>query len=136
MTQHCRHDNTRISFDSLYLALTFTTCSDRIRCFELFPLGLHSLLIVIMSFGQPPTGGAGGTVDPELQHFLEVASQKARFTANVHQFMDACWDKCIDKVPTSMDSRTQRCFTGCVDRFMDVSNMVVNQLSNKANAHQ
>ena len=79
-----------------------------------------------MSFGQPPTGG--GQVDPELQHFLEVASQKARFTANVHQFMDACWDKCIDKVPSSMDSRTQRCFTGCVDRFMDVSNMVVNQL--------
>lgn len=89
-----------------------------------------------MSYGfNQGAGSSGNSVDPELQRFLEVASQKARFNANVHQFMDTCWDKCVDKVPSTMDSRTQRCFTSCVDRFMDVSNMVVNQLSNKANAH-
>lgn len=89
-----------------------------------------------MSFGSGPgLGGGGGAVDPEVQRFLEVEAQKARFQANVHQFTDICWEKCVDKVPSSMDSRTQRCFTNCVERFMDVSNVVVNRLSNLSQHH-
>lgn len=93
-------------------------------------------LRTVMSFGSPGLGAGsgggagGGNLDPEVQRFIEVEGQKARFQANVHQFTDLCWDKCIDKVPTTMDSRTQRCFTSCVDRFMDVTNVVMNKLTN------
>ncbi|XP_003386556.1 PREDICTED: mitochondrial import inner membrane translocase subunit Tim8 A-like [Amphimedon queenslandica] len=70
-----------------------------------------------------------GDVDPELQRFVQIETQKARFQANVHQFTDLCWDKCIDKVPNRMDGKTEQCFVNCVERFMDTSNFIVNKLS-------
>ena len=44
-------------------------------------------------------------------------------------FSDLCWDKCIDKVPNRMDSKTEQCFVNCVERFMDTSTFIVNKLS-------
>lgn len=38
-----------------------------------------------MSFRRSPDTSSNN-VDPELQRFVEVESQKARFHANVHQF--------------------------------------------------
>ena len=83
-----------------------------------------------MSFGSGgSSSGAGGDVDPELQRFLEMESQKARFQANVHTFTDICWEKCMpDKVGARMEKKTEQCFSNCVERFIDTTNFVVKNL--------
>jgi import inner membrane translocase subunit TIM8 len=32
-----------------------------------------------------------GAVDPQLQHFIEVETQKQRFQQLVHQMTELCW---------------------------------------------
>lgn len=83
-----------------------------------------------MSFGAGSSpSGAGGEIDPEMQRFLEMESQKARFQANVHTFTDICWEKCMpDKIGTRMDRKIEQCFSNCVERFIDTTNFVVNNL--------
>ena len=76
---------------------------------------------------------AQGDVDPEMQRFIEAESQKARFQANVHTFTDLCWEKCMpDKMSGKMDSKVEQCIGNCVERFIDVTNFVVNRLGNKS----
>ena len=75
-------------------------------------------------------GGNGGDVDPELQRFLQVESQKAQLNSRVHTFTDICWDKCLDKVGTTMDGRTEKCLVNCVERFLDTTNFVINRFEN------
>lgn len=35
--------------------------------------------------------GQGATADPQLQHFIEIESQKQRFQQLVHQMTEVCW---------------------------------------------
>lgn len=81
-----------------------------------------------MSYGGSSPGG-GSEVDPELQRFVEIETQKARFQANVHQFTDLCWDKCLpDKMLNRMDSKTEQCLNNCVGRFLDTTEFIVRKL--------
>ncbi|KAK2084127.1 hypothetical protein P7K49_037160 [Saguinus oedipus] len=69
-----------------------------------------------------------GAVDPQLQHFIEVETQKQRFQQLVHQMTELCWEKCMDKPGPKLDSRAEACFVNCVERFIDTSRFIVNQL--------
>lgn len=73
--------------------------------------------------------GSSG-MDPEMRRFMEVEAHKARFQNNVHTFTDLCWDRCVDKVASAADARTEQCIVNCVERFIDTTNFVVNKLSN------
>ncbi|XP_020845425.2 LOW QUALITY PROTEIN: mitochondrial import inner membrane translocase subunit Tim8 B [Phascolarctos cinereus] len=59
--------------------------------------------------------------EAELQRLVAAEQQKAQFTAQVHHFMDLCWDKCVEKPGSRLDSRTENCLTSCVDRFIDTT---------------
>ena len=63
------------------------------------------------SYGGSSSSGGGGQsdIDPEMQRFLQMESQKAQMNSRVHSFTDICWDKCMDKMGTTMDGRTERC---------------------------
>lgn len=87
---------------------------------------LHS--IVMSSFGGNSSSGGQSDIDPEMQRFLQVESQKAQMNSRVHSFTDICWDKCMDKMGTTMDGRTERCLVNCVERFLDTTNFIVNRL--------
>ena len=88
---------------------------------------MYSICPQRMSFGGGSSGG--GDVDPQLQRFIEVETQKARFQANVHQFTDLCWDKCMpDKLGNRMDGKTELCFNNCVGRFLDTTEFIVRKL--------
>ncbi|XP_017783184.1 PREDICTED: mitochondrial import inner membrane translocase subunit Tim8 [Nicrophorus vespilloides] len=76
------------------------------------------------SFG---TGDKAG--DKELQEFLMVEKQKAQFNAQIHEFNDFCWEKCVDKAGSKLDGRTETCLTNCVDRFIDVSLLITNRFA-------
>ncbi|XP_070614426.1 mitochondrial import inner membrane translocase subunit Tim8 A [Erythrolamprus reginae] len=74
-------------------------------------------------------GDLGAAVnDPQLQHFIEVESQKQRFQQLVHQMTELCWEKCMDKPGPKLDSRAETCFVNCVERFIDTSQFILNRL--------
>lgn len=66
--------------------------------------------------------------DPQLQQFLQIETQKQRFQGLVHGLTDQCWDICMEKPSSRLDSKTEHCISNCVDRFIDTSNFVVNRL--------
>ncbi|KAK5644093.1 hypothetical protein RI129_007938 [Pyrocoelia pectoralis] len=70
-----------------------------------------------------------GKEDKELQEFLFVEKQKAQFNAQIHEFNDFCWDKCVEKPGSKLDSKTETCLTNCVDRFIDVSLLITNRFA-------
>ena len=80
------------------------------------------------SSGSSGGGGGGGGDDPEMQRFLQMESQKAQMNSRVHSFTDICWDKCMDKLGTTMDGRSERCLVNCVERFLDTTNFIINRL--------
>ncbi|OWR42019.1 translocase of inner mitochondrial membrane 8 protein b [Danaus plexippus plexippus] len=67
--------------------------------------------------------------DSELQDFLIAEKQKAQFNAQIHEFNDFCWDKCVDKPGAKLDSRTETCISNCVERFIDVSLLITNRFA-------
>lgn len=40
-----------------------------------------------------------GSVDPQLQHFIEVETQKQRFQQLVHQMTELCWVRILGPGP-------------------------------------
>ncbi|XP_044731132.1 mitochondrial import inner membrane translocase subunit Tim8 [Chrysoperla carnea] len=73
------------------------------------------------------SGSKGG--DNELQEFLLIEKQKAQFQAQINEFNDFCWDKCLDKPGNKLDSKTETCITNCVNRFIDVSLLVTKRFA-------
>nr|XP_056716221.1 mitochondrial import inner membrane translocase subunit Tim8 B [Euleptes europaea] len=72
----------------------------------------------------------GGEADAaELQRLVAAEEQRARFTAQVHNFMEVCWDKCVDKTGAKLDSRTETCLANCVNRFIDTTLSVTSRFA-------
>ncbi|XP_010891980.1 mitochondrial import inner membrane translocase subunit Tim8 B [Esox lucius] len=66
----------------------------------------------------------------ELQRMIAIEQQKAQFQAQVHNFTEVCWDKCMDGGPSSkLDSRTEICLVNCVDRFIDTTLSITNRFT-------
>ncbi|XP_006642341.1 mitochondrial import inner membrane translocase subunit Tim8 B [Lepisosteus oculatus] len=65
----------------------------------------------------------------ELQRMLAVEQQKAQFQAQVHNFTDVCWDKCVDRPGSKLDSRTETCLVNCVERFIDTTLAITSRFS-------
>ncbi|KAH8235556.1 hypothetical protein KR032_002479 [Drosophila birchii] len=62
--------------------------------------------------------------DKELQEFLLIEKQKQQVNAQIHQFNEVCWEKCIGKPGNKLDSATEKCLSNCVDRFIDTSLLI------------
>ncbi|KAK1153488.1 mitochondrial import inner membrane translocase subunit Tim8 A-like [Acipenser oxyrinchus oxyrinchus] len=65
----------------------------------------------------------------ELQRMIAVEQQKAQFQAQVHNFTDVCWEKCVDKPSSKLDSRTEGCLVSCVERFIDMTLTITNRFT-------
>ncbi|XP_072348081.1 mitochondrial import inner membrane translocase subunit Tim8 B [Scyliorhinus torazame] len=64
-------------------------------------------------------GAAAG--DAELARLLAAEQQKAQLQLKVHGFTELCWDKCVEKPSSRLDSRTEACLQSCVERFVDTT---------------
>ena len=73
----------------------------------------------------------GGQADPELQQFLAIEGQKAKFQQLIHNLTDICWETCVQKIGNKLESRQQTCLSNCVERFLDTSNFIINRLSQR-----
>ncbi|XP_017466434.1 PREDICTED: mitochondrial import inner membrane translocase subunit Tim8 [Rhagoletis zephyria] len=69
------------------------------------------------------------STDKELQEFLMIEKQKAQVNAQIHEFNDICWEKCIGKPGSKLDSSTETCLSNCVDRFIDTSLLVTQRFA-------
>lgn len=47
----------------------------------------------------------------------------------IHNFMEVCWDKCVDKPGSKLDSRTETCLANCVNRFIDTTLSITNRFA-------
>lgn len=72
--------------------------------------------------------GQLGQGDPQLQRFIQIETEKQRFQVLVHGLAEQCWDVCVEKPGSRLDSKTENCLSNCVNRFIDSSNFVVNRL--------
>ncbi|KAJ8784320.1 hypothetical protein J1605_008325 [Eschrichtius robustus] len=69
-----------------------------------------------------------GSVDPQLQRFLEVETQKQSFQQLVDRMTELCWGKCMDKPGPRLDSRAEGCFVNRIECFIDTSQFILNRL--------
>ncbi|MCJ8748627.1 hypothetical protein PDJAM_G00166910 [Pangasius djambal] len=115
-----------------------TCCSVRALPFEvtfiiylvLFHKISHILTMAdFSSFDMPSTGSSENADTAELQRLIAVEQQKAQFQAQVHNFTDVCWDKCIEKPSSKLDSRTEACLVSCVERFIDTTLAITNRFT-------
>ncbi|EDV33869.1 uncharacterized protein Dana_GF19075 [Drosophila ananassae] len=67
--------------------------------------------------------------DKELQDFLMIEKQKAQVNAQIHEFNEICWEKCIGKPSTKLDHATETCLSNCVDRFIDTSLLITQRFA-------
>ncbi|XP_048196270.1 mitochondrial import inner membrane translocase subunit Tim8 B-like [Perognathus longimembris pacificus] len=65
----------------------------------------------------------------ELQLLVVAQQQKAQFTAQVHHFMELCWDKSVEKPGNRLDSHTENYLSSCVDRFIDTTLAITNRFA-------
>ncbi|GLG93254.1 Mitochondrial import inner membrane translocase subunit Tim8 [Gryllus bimaculatus] len=64
----------------------------------------------------------------QLQKFIEIETQKQRFQFLVHNLTERCWDVCIDKPSSRLETKVETCLANCVERFLDCTNFIVNRL--------
>lgn len=69
------------------------------------------------------------TDEKELQDFLMLEKQKAQVNAQIHEFNDICWSKCIGKPGSKLDGASEKCLSNCVDRFIDTSLLITNRFA-------
>ncbi|XP_017851058.1 mitochondrial import inner membrane translocase subunit Tim8 [Drosophila busckii] len=67
--------------------------------------------------------------DKELQEFLMIEKQKAQVNAQIHEFNEICWEKCVGKPSTKLDHATETCLSNCVDRFIDTSLLITQRFA-------
>ncbi|XP_023302414.2 mitochondrial import inner membrane translocase subunit Tim8 [Lucilia cuprina] len=72
---------------------------------------------------------SSSSADKELQEFLMIEKQKAQVNAQIHEFNEICWDKCIGKPSSKLDSATETCLSNCVDRFIDTSLLITQRFA-------
>ncbi|XP_034666494.1 mitochondrial import inner membrane translocase subunit Tim8-like [Drosophila subobscura] len=68
-------------------------------------------------------------IDPELQDFLDLEKQKAQVNAQLHEFNEICWEKCIGRPSSKLDHATEVCLSNCVDRFIDTSVLITKRFA-------
>ncbi len=57
--------------------------------------------------------------------------RRSFFQNLVHELNEKCWDTCVDKPSSKLDSRTESCLRNCVDRFIDTNILVTQQIEKK-----
>ncbi|KAM9042438.1 mitochondrial import inner membrane translocase subunit Tim8 A-like [Megaptera novaeangliae] len=69
-----------------------------------------------------------GSVDPQLQRFIEVETQKQSFQQLVDRMTELCWGKFMIKPGPKLDSRAEGCFVNHIECFIDTSQFILNRL--------
>ncbi|KAI0022001.1 Tim10/DDP family zinc finger protein [Xylariomycetidae sp. FL0641] len=68
----------------------------------------------------------------ELRQILMNEQQKARVQSHVHSLTEICFKKCVTSTIKSgnLDKNEDSCMTNCTQRFLDISSLSVQHLTN------
>ncbi|KAF5400035.1 Mitochondrial import inner membrane translocase subunit tim-8 [Paragonimus heterotremus] len=67
------------------------------------------------------------TMDADMQRRVLQEMQNQKFQHLSHQLTSVCWDRCVTKLSTSLDSKVKGCIENCVERYIDVSGAISRQ---------
>lgn len=62
--------------------------------------------------------------DPQIAAFIQKAYERQRFQQLVSELSEVCFDKCVDEPSAKFESKTQRCVSNCVERFLDTNQQI------------
>ncbi|ORX39249.1 Tim10/DDP family zinc finger-domain-containing protein [Kockovaella imperatae] len=83
---------------------------------------------------QVPQAQFDAATQRELQEFIDQEQAKAKMAATVHELTDTCWKKCVTGSISSKFSRNEvSCLENCVDRFLDTSFYILNEVKQQRN---
>ncbi|KCV71445.1 hypothetical protein H696_02392 [Fonticula alba] len=68
----------------------------------------------------------------ELQRLLQERQSLSIFEEATLHYTSLCFDKCIGRIGTKLDSSEQTCLSNCVERFFDVSESVLYHIAGSA----
>lgn len=113
-----RYCNRVETLQTLWNNIVVMALCSRVRCMlvkiDLIPLGVVLILIC-------------GSVHPVILSCLNWCWDCVYL--QVHNFTDVCWDKCIEKPSSKLDSRTEACLVSCVERFIDTTLAITNRFT-------
>ncbi|XP_053419696.1 mitochondrial import inner membrane translocase subunit Tim8 A-like [Nycticebus coucang] len=67
-----------------------------------------------------------GAVDPQMQHFIEVETQKQHLQQLVHQMQSVLGEAHGQAWTTKLDSRAEACFVNGIEHFVDINQFILN----------
>ncbi|XP_073830676.1 mitochondrial import inner membrane translocase subunit Tim13-like [Musca autumnalis] len=73
-----------------------------------------------------------GELMEQVKQQIAVANAQELLT----KMTEKCFNKCINKPGTSLDSSEQKCISMCMDRFMDSWNLVSRTYGNRLQREQ
>ncbi|XP_044311900.1 mitochondrial import inner membrane translocase subunit Tim8 B-like [Varanus komodoensis] len=65
----------------------------------------------------------------EMRRLMAAEEHRAHLTGRVHNFVEVCWEKCVNKPGSKLDSTTETCLTNCVNRYIDTRLMITKRLA-------
>ncbi|XP_034250059.1 mitochondrial import inner membrane translocase subunit Tim8 B-like [Thrips palmi] len=80
-------------------------------------------------FGSGSSNLGDDTNKEKLQEELQQLTALSELQAQVVEFTDVCWDKCMGTPGAKLDAKTQTCMQNCVERFLDVTMFVTNRFA-------
>ncbi|KAL4233242.1 Mitochondrial import inner membrane translocase subunit Tim13 [Mactra antiquata] len=88
-----------------------------------------------MDFSSTPSFKGNDDVDRQLakvqeQLYIQNAIRKLQIIT------DKCFEKCVTKPGTSLDSSQQKCTLFCMDRYTDTEKIVTESLTQRLQQHQ
>lgn len=83
-----------------------------------------------MSFGGDGPEPSEGQMK-DMQQFLETENQKAVIQQAIAKLTEQCFEKCIGKPGTKLDSSEANCVANCAGRYLDSSVFIVNRMMAK-----
>lgn len=76
--------------------------------------------------------GDESKVSPELREFIVNEQIKAQIQQQIRKFNSICFDRCIDKPGSKLESKQETCLENCVGRYLDSNGFIANRFAKRA----
>lgn len=72
-------------------------------------------------------------LDPELKEFIVNEQIKTQIQAQIRKLNLLCFEKCVEKPGSKLESKQETCITNCVGRYLDSNGFIANRFGRRAN---
>lgn len=72
-------------------------------------------------------------LDPELKEFIVQEQIKTQIQAQIRKLNTLCFEKCVEKPGSKLDSKQEICINNCVGRYLDTNGFIADRFSRRQN---